>query len=190
MHPMRHLPGIIRRPGAEWDAIARDDATPRALLGTVLMLCVIPALSTLIGMTVFDARWSPLHGYRVAPDRVLAVALGNFTFAIAMILMLALVFHWLAVPTGKQRASIVASLKVAIFGSIPMLLAAGFLVLPVMVVLLLVAGIHCLYLYNLGLQKVLGVRAEDTAILLAVCVVLASVAAGVLGSIASAVGLF
>ncbi|MEO8133942.1 MAG: YIP1 family protein [Betaproteobacteria bacterium] len=186
---MKHLVAILVRPDFAWTAIAHEPMTARQVLGTILPLCLLPALATIVGMSVFNSDWDPLHGYRTAGNRVLLVGLANFVFAAATIVLLALLFHWLAVPDGKRRKPFAAALKLAAFGAVPVLLAGAFLVLPIMIVLTLVAAVHSLYLYYLGMQTVLEVRGEDAVMMLALCVVLLSVASGLLGALASAFGL-
>ena len=61
----------------------------------------------------------------------------------------------IALIGGEVRPSFVDALKVARFGAVPFLLAGIFLVLPVVVMLMIVAGIHSHFLFNAGLHSVM-----------------------------------
>ena len=88
------------------------------------------------------------------------------------------------------QALLAPVLPLAVFKvAIPVLLAGAFLVLPVMVMLTLVAGMHSLFLYNGGLRKILGVGASEAPMLLSVAMVGFGLAAMALGAIAASIGL-
>ncbi|MEO7134173.1 MAG: YIP1 family protein [Vicinamibacterales bacterium] len=186
---MNFLMGMLLRPDSTWAAIAGERMSTSHALRLILPLCLLPAAATVIGMSVFNTGWDAMHGYQTGENRIFAIGLANVLFAVITILTLALAFHWLAVPAGKARAPFAEALKLAGFGAVPVLLAGGLLVLPVMAMLTLVAAVYSLYLYHLGMQKLLGIRSEDAVMMLAICVVLVSVVAGTLGAVISAYGM-
>jgi hypothetical protein len=104
--------------------------------------------------------------------------------------MLALIFHFLAPVESHVRNSFADALKVAAFGSIPVLLAGAFLVLPAMVMLTLVAAVHSLFLYNTGLKKVLRVPETESVMLVAIAIVMLCVSSAAIGAMASMLGVF
>jgi hypothetical protein len=188
---MNRIVNIIVRPGKEWEAISRETATVGALsLKVVVPLCVIPAVATVIGMTFFDTGWDALHGYTLPRERIIGVGAANFIFALVSVFMLALIFHFLAPVESHVRKSFADALKVAAFGSIPVLLSGVFLVLPVMVMLTLVAAVHSFFLYNVGLKTVLRVPEAESAMLLAIAIVMLCAASAVIGAVASKLGVF
>lgn len=186
---MKHIVAILVRPGAAWAAIARERMTAAGLLATILPLCLLPAIATVVGMSAFGSDWDPLHGYRAGGTGLMGIGAANFLFPAITILLLASILHWLAVPDGKTRPRFIEAFKVAAFGAVPLLLSGALLILPVMVIATMVAGMHSLFLLHQGMQKVLGVRSEDATMMLGMCVILLSVTAGALGALASAVGL-
>lgn len=182
--------GIIFRPNAEWDAISGESTTVGALLFRYIFpLCLIPSIATVIGMTFFGVGWDPVHGYALPRERALAIGAANFLFLVITIFLLALIFHWFAIAENKARNSYTDALKVATYGAIPLLLAGAFLVLPVMVMLAIVAGMHSLFLYNGGLKKVLRVSETESPILLGIAIVMLTVTSMAIGAIAVALRL-
>lgn len=187
---MNRLVGIIVHPGAAWDAISRERATVGGLLVRyILPLCLIPSIATVIGLTFFGAGWDPVHGYALPRERALAAGAANFLFLVVSILLLALIFHLLAIAENRVRNSYADALKVATYAAVPLLLSGAFLVLPVMVMLSLVACMHSLFLCNVGLQKVLRVSESEAPMLLGIAVVLLAVSSMAIGAVASALGL-
>lgn len=72
---------MLRRPEAEWDAVAR------AMLGAVVLLrsfllpqALLAPTVTIIGMLIFDTGWNPEYGCSMARDRGTKVALGIHVF--------------------------------------------------------------------------------------------------------------
>lgn len=181
---------MIFRPDAEWDVIANESTTVGSLLlRYIVPLCLLPSVATVIGIVYFGAGWNAQHGYAQPVDRALATGVANFLFLACSILLLALILHWLARLERSTRKSYTHALQVATYGAIPVLLAGAFLVLPVMVMLTLVAGMHSLFLYNGGLRKILGVGASEAPMLLSVAMVGFGLAAMALGAIAASIGL-
>ena len=111
---MNRIVGIIVRPAAEWDAVAREPASVMRLLARYIMpLSLIPSIAIVIGMTFFGAGWDPVHGYALPRERALAAGVANFAYAIATILLLALIFHWFARASNKPRRTYAEALQVA-----------------------------------------------------------------------------
>ena len=185
---MNRILGIVVSPRRTWSEIAREPTRAPVLIATLFGLCLLPAMAIAIGLNFFDSTWSVIHGYRpVGPP--LTIAATNFVLALLTVLLLAAIFHGLAVPAGKPRKAFIAALNVAVYGTAPTLLAGALLVLPVMVVVMLLAGFHSLYLLSAGLQQVLDVNDNESAMLLAGCIVLLSIAGGLIGALGSAIGL-
>lgn len=66
---------MLRRPEAEWDAVAR--AMPGAV---VLLRSFLLPLATIIGMLIFDTGWNPEYGFSMLRDQGSNVALGIHVF--------------------------------------------------------------------------------------------------------------
>ncbi|MBK9606182.1 MAG: YIP1 family protein [Betaproteobacteria bacterium] len=187
---MNRIVGIIVHPGVEWSAIAREPASVVGLLATyVLPLCLVPSAAIAMGVTFFGAGWNPVHGYALARDEALAAGAATFCYAVITILLLALIFHFLARAHKRPRSTYAEALQVAAYGAIPVLLSGAFLVFPVMVMLSIVACIHSLFLLNGGLRTVLRVEESESAMLVGISIVLLTIASMAIGAIAAALGL-
>ena len=153
-------------------------------------LSLIPSIATFIGIAWFGAGWDPQHGYSLSSESALVAAGRNFAFLILTIPAMGLVFQRLARIGGEIRPTYADALKVATFGAIPFLLAGVFLVLPVLVMLMIVAGIHSLFLFNEGLHIVLRVRKSEAPMLVAMSMVATTLVTMGIGALAAAVGIF
>jgi hypothetical protein len=186
---MRHLAGLIVCPLAEWDRIASEPASADALLRRIILPLSLPApIATIIGMNVFDRTWDPVRGYQVPPADIFSAGAATYFGTVGSILLLAAIFTLIAPMFGANR-NYTAALKVATYGALPVLLAGATLVVPVMVIIAIVAVCHTLYLYWLGVGRLLAVAAVDRAEFVGIAMVILSALSGIAGGAASALGL-
>ena len=189
METLRRAAGLIFRPRAEWERIARESTTVDELLRHyILPLAALAPLATSIGMRVFDRTWDPVHGYLVPPESIFAAAAATYFASIGSIFALAGIFALIA-PMFRCPRDFPAALKVATYGAIPVLLAGVTLVLPVMAIVGVVAVCHSLFLYWLGADRVLHVPDGQRAEFIGISVVLLGFASAFAGAIASSIGL-
>ena len=181
------IAAIVVRPRRTWNDIASDPTPIAAVVAVLLVFALLPSAAVATGLTVFDMRWSPIHGYRPV-GAPLTVGATGYAMTVLTILLLAAILHWLAVPPGTSRKPFVFALNVAVYGALPAMMAGALLVLPVLVIVMLVAGFHSLVLYTGGIQQVLGVRPDESAMLVAMSIVMLSLAATVIGAVAAAIG--
>jgi len=185
LETLRRIVGLILRPRAEWERIVAEETSVDALLrGWILPLALPAPVATVIGMSVFDRAWDPLHGYLVPPGQIFAAGATTFFGIVGSIFALAAIFFLIA-PMFRRPRNYVAALKVATFGSVPVLLAGGTLVLPAMAIVGMVGLCHTLFLYWLGVQQVLEVPVGGGAEYVGISIVLlafVSVFAGAAGS--------
>lgn len=78
----------------------------------------------------------------------------------------------------------------AAYGALPLLLAGGTLLLPMMAILGLAGLMHSVYLFWLGAREVLGVRRSEQAEFIGIAMVMLFVASTIAGAAASALGIF
>lgn len=81
------------------------------------------------------------------------------------------------------------AVAVAAYAATPVLLCGALLVIPILVVASIAGFVHFLALSHMGLQRVLGCRAEDGAAFTAATCLFALVASMLLGGLCSAAGL-
>jgi hypothetical protein len=154
----------------------------------ILPLALLTPIATMIGMKVFDREWDPVYGYLVPSDRIFATVATTYFAIIGSILALAAIFALIAPMFGGTR-DYMAALKVATFGSVPMLLAGATLLLPIMVIVGLGALCHTLFLFWTGVRRVLNVPRGAQAEFIGISMILLTFASVIVGAAASAIGI-
>ena len=99
-----------------------------------------------------------MHGYLVPAREIFAAGAATFFAIVGSIFALAAIFALIA-PMFRSPRDFLAALKVATYGSIPVLLAGGTLLLPAMAIVGMAGLCHTLFLYWLGVHHVLKVPA-------------------------------
>jgi hypothetical protein len=190
MGTWQRILGIVLRPADEWDLIAREDTTVEELLRRfILPLSLLAPIASVIGMKFFDAGWDPDHGYLVPAQDIYAAGATTLFTSIVSIFALAGIFVLIAPLYGSSRNYLTA-LKVATFGSVPVLLAGVALLIPVLAIVGLIGFCHSLYLWWLGVRKVLNVGRNHQAEFIGISMLILVVVSTLAGASASAMGLF
>jgi hypothetical protein len=189
MSAIRRLVRLFVEPESEWARIAAERTPIAELLWRwILPLALLAPVATVIGMRVFGRDWNPAHGYQVPSGQILAAGSATFFGIVGSIFLLAAIFVAIA-PMFRVRRDYPAALKVATFGSVPVLLAGATLLLPVMAIVALVGLGHSCYLLSVGVRRVLHVPPGAEAEFLGISLVLLSLASAVIGAAAGAFGL-
>ncbi len=189
METLRRIVYLIFRPVAEWDAIAMEKTSVDALLRRyILPLALLAPVATVIGMKTFDREWDPVHGFLVPPEQILAAGTATYFATVGSILVLAAIFTLIAPMFGVTR-NYLAALKVATYGAIPVMLAGATLLLPVMAIVAMVGMCHTLFLFWVGVRRVLHIQSEDAAEFVGISLVLLTFLSVLVGAAGSAVGL-
>jgi hypothetical protein len=189
MPSFARLWNVVVRPDHEWPRIAAEPTSgARLILRYVLPLALLAPLASFVGMRWFGAGWDAQHGYRVDPAHVVAAAATTYIAIVGSIVMLAGIFVAVAPLFGSSR-SYVAALKVATFGSVPVLLAGATLLVPAMALVALVAGLHTLFLYWDGAGRLLQVPDDSRAEFVGGSLILLVAGSTLAGALAGALGL-
>ncbi len=189
METLRRIVYLVFRPTAEWDRIAAEETSVDALLrGYILPLALLAPIATVIGMKTFDRDWDPVHGFLVPPDQIFGAGAATYFAIIGSIFALAAIFVLIAPMFGGAR-DFVAALKVATYGSIPVMVAGATLIVPVMAIVTMVGLCHTLFLLWIGAQRVLNVPRGAQAEFVGISVVLLAFVSVLVGAAASAIGL-
>lgn len=190
MDAVRRIVQLLARPQDEWEAIAREPVSVDTLIRRyILPLSLLAPISTVVGMKTFDRGWNPAAGYLVPPEAIYSAGATTLFATIASIFVLAAIFKLIAPMYGSSR-DYASALKVATFGAVPVLLAGATLVMPVMVMVTVVALCYTLYLYWLGVGRVLNVSAGAQAEFVGISMTLLGGASTLIGALASSIGLF
>ena len=190
MGSLHRIVQLLFRPQDEWETIAREPIGVDALIRRyILPLSLLAPIATVIGMKTFDRSWDASSGYLVAPEAIYSAGATTLFSTIVSIFVLAAIFKLIAPMYGSSR-DYVAALKVATFGAVPVLLAGATLVMPVMVMVSVVALCYTLYLYWIGVGRVLNVSAGSQSEFIGISMTLLGGASTIVGAIASSIGLF
>ena len=186
---LRRLVVLVLSPAEAWEAIAReptsiDEITRR----TIIPLSLLAPAATVIGMKTFDASWDPAHGYLVPPEAIYAAGATTLFATIGSIFLLAAIFVLIA-PMYGSRCDYPSALKVSAYGSVPVMLAGATLFLPVMVIVSIVALCHTLYLYWVGVGRVLEVPAGERTEFIGISLTLLGGLSTLVGAAVSSIGL-
>jgi len=189
MDVVHRIVDLLLRPAAAWDRIAREPASVDEILRRYLLpLALLTPVSMVVGMIAFDRSWNPLYGYQVPREHIFASGAQTFVLILGIVIGLAGIFT-LIVPLFGATRSYRRSMQVATYGAIPVLLAGGTLLLPMMAVLALLPVGYTVVLYWMGARRVLGVSRGVETEFLAVSFVLLCVAATLAGAAAKFLGL-
>lgn len=188
METLRRIVYLIFRPAAEWDAIAGEKTSvDRLLRHYILPLALLAPVATVIGMKTFDRAWDPVHGFLVPAEQILAAGTATYFATVGSILVLAAIFTLIAPMFGAPR-DYLAALKVATYGAIPVMLAGATLFLPVMAIVAMVGLCHTLFLFWIGVRRVLNVPHGDAVEFVGISLVLLTFISVLAGAAASATG--
>ena len=187
---LRRILSLVLVPNQAWDEIAREPASVDVLIRRYIVpLALLAPLATVIGMKTFDASWSPAHGYLVPPEAIWAAGATTLFASIASIFLLAGIFVLIAPMYGSSR-DYPSALKVATYGAVPVLVAGALLFLPVMVMVSMVALCHTLFLYWIGVRRVLDVPENACTEFIGISLTMLGGLSSILGAALSSAGLF
>lgn len=179
---------MLASPTREWAAIAAGRESWRAIaLRYVLPLAAVPAVAWMIGRALFPADLVTWESASRTPGAIARAGAVAFCGSILWVIVLAGAFGALAPMFGARR-DWTQSWKVAAYGTTPLWVAGVLLVKPVLVGVVLIAMLHCSYLYYAGLQVVAGVKQGAAAEYVGVVLFLALVASTLLGAVLAVVG--
>ena len=190
MPALHRIVGIVLRPRAEWELIAREESTVDDLLRRyILPLSLLAPAATMIGMKFFDAAWDEDLGYMVPRRRSSRPRATTLFATIASVFLLAAIFVLIAPMYGSSR-DYRKALKVATYGAVPVMLAGATLVLPVMAIFGLAGLSHSLFVYWLGVKQVLNVRGSHSTEFVGISMLMLIATSTLAGAAASAAGMF
>ncbi|MEO6291382.1 MAG: Yip1 family protein [Burkholderiaceae bacterium] len=174
---------ITLNPAATWPVIDVEQHDPKSLfIPYMLILAAIPAVASFIGMSIIG-----MVGFGVNFRLPIGSGLAMMVITYIMSLVMTFGMGWLIsvlAPTFGGQSNLVQGLKVAVFGSTPMMLAGVFNIIPALSIIGLLAALYSLYVMYLGLPQLMKNPKEKTVVYMVV-VVLASIIAGVVLSMVS-----
>lgn len=180
---------LILRPLPTWDEIAAEDTTIEALYRSwVAPLAAIPAVAGALGRLAFGPV--ELFGVRFHPSLIgiLTQAAVGYVLTLVGVFVLAVVLDELALRFGGERSRTQAFKLVAYSGCAGWL-GGVFLLLPAPGGLLaFLAGVYSLYLFYLGLPKLMRSHSDQTLTYFAMALVVGLGLALLMGILTSCTG--
>ena len=159
---VERIRGVLLRPAAEWDKIDLEPATIQSLFtGYAMPLAAIGPVCGAIGIVVFGFGIPGIATYHANPLGAAVTALVSYGLALLATFLVGLIIDALA-PTFGGVKNPVQAMKVAVYGSTASWLAGVFGLIPALAVLA-IAGLYSLYLYYVGLPKLMK-TAPDKAL--------------------------
>ena len=148
------IQGILLRPSLEWDRIEVEPATVRGLFtGYAMILAAIGPVCSAIGLMVFGVGIPGIATWHANPVGAIVSALVSYLLALLGVFAVGLIIDALA-PTFGGVKNQVQAMKVAVYGSTASWLAGVFGLIP-MLGWLAILGLYSLYLYYVGLPKLM-----------------------------------
>ena len=176
---------ILLRPVPTWDEIAAEPGDVKSIyMGYVIPLAAIPPVAAAIGTSVIGVG---AFGFSYHTPIVLAIVQAVITYVLGLVMLYvqALIIDWLA-PQFDGQKNLLAAFKLAaysmtafwiagIFGLVPMLAWVG------------IVGLYSIYLFYLGVPKLMKTPPEKTIIYMIVCAVAGAIASIIPGLIAGGI---
>lgn len=151
----RRARNILFRPRGEWETIATEDTSVKALyLRYILPLAAIGPVAGFIGASIFGISIPFMGRYHVPVGTGIAQAIVSYALDLVGVYVLALIISGLAPMFGGEK-SLPQALKLAAYTSTPVWVAGILHLVPLLGVLILLAGIYGLYLLYLGLPQLM-----------------------------------
>lgn len=187
---------IVLRPESEWIAIANERSVWREVCWRYLApLALISPLaygcSVLIGG---ESTFRQFANFEAALHFALLSTFGGFIVSLLSVIVIALAI-WLVAPLYAGRRSFSDAFRVVTYAGTPVWLS-GFILIaplnrfPLLATVILIAIMHCMFLFYLGLHHVVKVPRRDAAECTAIVVATGIILSSVVGYYGSAAGLF
>lgn len=154
---------IITKPEAEWEVIAGESATIQGLYKNYAMiLAAIPAIMGFLAIVLMAPK---------AIGHALLALIGGYILTLLGIAVLAFIIDFLA-PKFKGTSNQINAFKLAIYSATPAWVASVFLIIPVLgPILVLVGVVYSLYLFFLGVPKLMKCPKDQAVIFTIVALV-------------------
>lgn len=183
---VQRVQDILLRPRPTWEVIDAETATVNGLYTRYAMiLAALPAVASLIGNLALSPMMGHLAPYSFAGSIVWAVL--QYGLALVGIYVFARVVEALA-PSFDGTPDQIQAFKAVIYGATASWVGGALIFVPIIGWLIAIAGgLYSLYLFYLGLPKLMKVPETKALGFVAVSIILAVVIQMVIGWIAGSV---
>jgi len=147
---------ILLQPAQEWDIIREENLTVADVFTTYLVVvAAVPAVAGFIGSTVVGIPVTFVGTIRPNIFRALSAAAVAYGCSLAAVYVAALVVDRLA-PAFKSESNRTRAVKLVGFTWLPVWGAGVVNILPMFGPLVVLVALYALYVYYLGLPKLMG----------------------------------
>lgn len=157
---LSRIKNILLQPAQEWDAIRDEKLTIADMFTTYLVIvAAVPAVAGFIGSTVVGIPASFIGTVRPNVFRALSAAAVAYACSLAGVYLAALVVDKLA-PVFKSASNMTRAIKLVGFASLPVWAAGVVNILPMFSPLVVLVALYAIYIFYLGLPKLMGTPAD------------------------------
>jgi hypothetical protein len=151
---------ILTKPNDEWQTIAHEPATVEGLLREYAApLAAIPAIASFIGLSIVGLPVPLLGTIRYGFGQSLVNAVLTWAFALVGAWVAAVVVEKLA-PTFQSSGTTAQALKLVVYAMTPVWVAGVLNLIPVLIPLGIIASLYAIYLFYLGLPRLMATPRE------------------------------
>ena len=186
---IERVQAILLKPSPTWDVIEGETPSVQSLYTSYIMpLAAIGPVASAIGGVVFGIGAFGITYHTPLVMAIVGAVLG-YVLSLIMIYVVALVIDGLA-PSFNGQKNFIQALKLAAYASTATWVAGIFGLFPALGVLVFLAWIYGIYLFYLGMPKLMKNPADKTVVYMIVVaviyLVLAMIAGAVVGGVTSA----
>ncbi|ESQ85893.1 hypothetical protein AEAC466_01560 [Asticcacaulis sp. AC466] len=184
---IERIQAILLKPSPTWDVIEGENPSVRQLYTSYIMpLAAIGPIASAIGSVVFGLGIPGFMSIHVSPISALLNAIVSYVLSLALVYVVALVIDGLA-PSFNAQKNFIQALKLATYSLTAGWVAAIFFIIPSLGLLAILGGLYGIYLFYLGLPKLMKNPPDKTIVYMIVTAVVYIVLAIVIKAIVSAV---
>jgi hypothetical protein len=178
---------ILTKPRQEWPVIAAEPKdVPRLYRNYIVLLAAVPAVCTMVGMSLFGMP-IPFYGHvRMNFGTAFASAVVQYVLSLVGVYVVGLVIAKLA-PNFQSEPDTAQAVKLVAYSWTPAWVAGILFLYPGLGLLAMLAGLYGIYLMYLGVSPLMKTPAEKVVTYLVVSVIVLIVVYLVIGLIVGAV---
>ena len=184
MNIIERTKAILLKPAETWPVIDAEPATVASIYKDWLfIMAAIPAVCSFIGLSIIGAGMFG-YGFRIPIGYGLTSMVLRYVMSLIVAFVMAVIIDALAPTFGGTRNQ-VSALKVVAYGGTASYVAGILSLLPSLSVLGIIAACYSIYLIYLGLPVLMKCPRDKAAGYTAVVIVVAIVAAIIIGAISA-----